>query len=539
MDAFFHEGFPMKTLYRLLSIFILLCLTACSIVLPSPIFIIVNSVPATATPSSEATQLVPTATVSPTASITPRPSATATYTASPSVTPSPSPTVVTGLNATTTANVNFRSVPSISNNTPLSVVLAGTQVRLVGRLADNSWARVILANGAEGWMYTQNLSITGNINSLPIVSANVIATPTSDPTPTQEIRSRISYNINGLVAIDKPYLLGHLAALCPTGALVMDNLALANEIYNTLAACDSSPPLVVHRTFDFDEGSEWQEPVSEFINEWNVQGYKHLIRYSTNEPSYGGNQSVEQFVANSVQLMEAARANGFTLAFGNFAVGTIRWEDIAAAKYDPMLRAINTYGHYLACHEYSQTVLPFGVGQWPKEYLLNPGYLQIENWPRAEQLPTALWDVPFYGKIWPPYYHLRRCDWFLIRADQLGITRPKIILTEFGWDSLSDIKPTIEPLRWQFGLVQYMNDLRGVNTYSRLWQYYWPKWSFGQAACTQLKWADGIYPDDYVSFQLFTWSVHPHWLHTDFSGKENPALFELHDCLENYARNPN
>lgn len=477
---------------------------------------------------------IPTRAAIPTLSATP--SIVPSLTSVPTVTATASPTAILSLSAVTTANVNFRIAPS-TDNTPILVVLTGTRVTLVGRNSDASWLRTILADGRQGWMFWQNLSINGNRFDLPVITVQATATPTIDPTPTQERpKSRIGYNINGLTAMDRPYLLQHMTNLC-SSALVMDNLVLADEIYRILAACDSSPPIVVHRSYDSDEGSEWAvEPSSENINQWNREGYKHLIRYCVNEPSYGGNQSVEQFVNYHVQLMASARANGITLACGNFAVGSFRWEDIAAGRYDPFLRAINDYGHYLACHEYTQTVLPFGVSQWPREYLLDRTLVQPANWPTASQLPTAMqFDPVIRNMNYPRYYHLRRCDWFLLRADQIGIPRPRIILTEYGWDSLADIKPTIEPLRWQFGLPQYMNDLRGVNTYARLWGWYYPNWSFGRAACEQLKWGDSIYPEEYVAFHLFTWTQHPHWLHTDMSGIENGGMFELHRCLEDYA----
>lgn len=454
--------------------------------------------------------------------VTSAPTATATATASPV------PSV--GLQATTRANVNLRTEPTTAagNASIIRLLFTGTEITLIARNPAGDWAKT-----SEGWVYTQNLNIIGNVNALPVFIPPI---PTVDPTPTQEVRSgRVGYNINGLTYIDRPNLLPHMTALC-SSALVMDNLILADEIYTALAACDNSPPLVVHRSYDFDEGSEWaNEPDSENISQWNREGYKHLVRYCTNEPSYGGNQSLEQFVDYHVRLMAAARANGITLACGNFAVGTIRWEDIAAGRYDPFLRAINDYDHYLGCHEYTQTVLAFGVSQWPREWLLNRELVQPANWPSASQVPLAMAFDPIERTLnYPKYYHLRRCDWFLLRADQIGIQRPQIILTEFGWDSLSDIKPTIETLRWQYGLPQYMFDLRGVNTYARLWAWYWPQWTFGRAACEQIKWAESIYPKEYIAFYLFFWTspLDSHWSHTDFSGRENPAHYELQDCLE-------
>lgn len=458
----------------------------------------------------------------------------------PTITPTTTSTstAIPRVFATTLTNLNVRSGPG-TNFVVVRVLVAGTRIEVVGRNLENTWLRV-----SDGWISSspQLIQLSGSTTSLPYPTDEPTVTPTFtplpttiiDPTPTREnLANRVSYNINGLVAIDKPYLRQHLTALCPTTVLVMDNLEFAVELHNLLRSCST---LVVHRSYDIDEGSEWfREPVVEFTNQWRREGLPQLLRYSTNEPSYGGLQSVEQFIANSVELMREARRYGFTLVVGNFAVGTVRWEDVSQGKYDPFLRAINDYGHYLGLHEYSQTVLAFGVGQWPRECLLDPVCVRRENWPSADRLPTAFWQSPEWGTIWPPYWHLRRGDWFLLRADQLHISRPRIILSEFGWDSLADIKSSIEPLR-RFGFPRYMYDLRGVNTYQGLWAFYWPQWSFGRAACEQIIWADSIYPSDYIGFQLFTWSVHPHWLHTDFSGVENPSLFDLHRCLEDYGR---
>lgn len=509
----------MKQLHRFISILLLFSLTACGAVIHIRVEL------------PDKPTALPTLTASPTQTSTA--TRTPTATASPTNTATQSPPT-----ATTLVNLNLRN-GACANCPVLTVIPANITIQLFGRSSDSAWLNV--QHGAiRGWVSSANNLVRINGASLPSlpIAGQVTPTPSLDPTPTRETSFRLGYNINGLTAMDRTYLLQHVAALC-SSQLVMDNLALADEIYQLLDACDSSPPIVVHRSFDSDEGSEWaREPSLENISQWNREGYKHLIRYCTNEPSYGGNQSIEQFVSYHVQLMAQARANGITLACGNFAVGSFRWEDIGAGRYDPFLRAINDYGHYLACHEYTQTVMPFGVSQWPREWLLDRNQVQVSNWPTMAQLPTAMQFDPIERRLnYPRYYHLRRCDWFLLRADQIGIPRPFIILTEYGWDSLADIKPTIEPLRWTYGLNRYMNDLRGVNTYSRLWGWYYPNWSFGRAACEQLKWGDSIYPPEYVAMHLFTWTQHPHWLHTDFSGIENGGMYELHDCLEDYAQN--
>lgn len=464
--------------------------------------------------------------------------ATSTLAASPSPTASPtitaSPTAISTNTITTLVNLNLRASASI-NSPILAVIPATTTIQLFGRSADSAWLGVQYGS-RQGWVSSASnlVRINGGIlSSLPIISQLPI-TPTQDPTPTQERpKSRISYNINGEGVPNEAYLLEVLSSPCKTMALVMNNLALAVRIKQL---CPDA--VVVSRGYSSLEGSEWfYRSPQNWIDQWKREGHPEIVRHSTNEPSYGGMQSLSTFVAIEIELMRLARLNGFTVAMGNFSVGNYQLSDIQRGAYDSYLRAINQYGHYLALHEYSVALLPFGVGIWPTSFLLDRALVQPASWPTAAQLPLAFVSGTCESQpVYPSYWYLRRGDWFLLRADCIGIVRPRILLTEFAWDNLSNIKPQIEPLRSRYGLPQYMFDMRGVNTYPSLWAYYFPYWSFAQAACQQLLWAERIYPPEYIGMAMFTWSSSPDWRQTDMSGKENADMIELHDCLERYDR---
>lgn len=502
----------MKTINRIISLLLLLFLTACGTVLEFRV-----RFPDRPTDAPTSTIIAPTATN------------TSTATTDPTYTPTASPTLAAGLNAVTTANVNFRHEPS-TNNVPIRVVATGTSIRLIGRIADNTWAKVVLLDGAEGWMYTQNLSIAGNINTLPIITFISTPVPTIDPSPTQETQ-RISYNINGEAVPDTAYLLHVMTNPCKTTALVMNNLGLAARIKEL---CPDT--IVVSRNYSSLEGDEWVlRSAQNIVAQWQREGHPEIVRHSTNEPSFGRGLRLQQFVQAECELMRLARAAGFTVAMGNFSVGIFEASDIDAGLFDPYLRCLNQYGHYLALHEYSLGVLAFGIGQWQPQCLLDRLCVQANRW-QAEPLRIGrVWSDGIWQQ--PPYWYLGRGIWWINRADLIGIARPQILVTEFGWDNLPNIKSYIEPLRWQYGIDRYFDDMRGVNTYQNLWAWYWPRWSFAQAACEQLKWADRIYPPEYLGFALFTWSTNPHWLQTDFSGRENPSHYELHQCLEDYSQN--
>lgn len=454
-----------------------------------------------------------TATEQPSATVTLGPPSS-TPTSTPSVTPTASPTITSGIFAYTTANVNLRTVPTTAqgNTTIIRVLLTGTQVHLVARNAAGDW---VYSDAPAGWVYYQNLRYTGVLNNLPLY-------PLTDPTPTREY-SRIGYNTNGEAVPDMAYYLRVVSEPCSTVSLVMNNLALAVQIKEI---CPDA--IVISRNYNPQEGDEWvlSSPQSR-IDMWNREGHKEIVRHSTNEPSFGRGRRLEEFVAKECELMRLARANGITMAMGNFSVGIFEPADVNAGLFDPYLRCLELYGHYLALHEYAVAVLPMGVGQWQTSFLLDRNRVQPASWPLPAALPTC-WS----GEL-APYWYLMRGTWFICRADAIGVARPRIVLTEFGWDNLPNIKSEIEPLRLQYGLPQYMNDMRGINTYSRLWAWYWPQWTFARAACEQLIWADRVYPPEYIGFALFTWGWYEksYWRQTDFSGRENPELISLHVCL--------
>jgi uncharacterized protein YraI len=512
----------MGKFHRIFSILLLLALTACGAVVTVRI---------------QLPDAPPTATASPSPTITNTARPTNTATARPTNTTAPtataSPTVTQGApSVTTLVNLNLRN-GACATCAVLTVIPANTTIQVFGRSSDSTWLNVQYGT-FRGWVSSNASFVRINnatLGNLPIVG-QATATPTvqpteDDPTPTQE---RISYNINAEAIPDRTYLKQHLRRLCPTTVLVMNSLAFAVELYQDLH--QSCGTIVIHRTHSTWEGDEWymRSPAS-FVQRWKQEGHPEIVRYSTNEPSFGGLRPIQDFVAADVELMRLARAAGFTCACGNFSVGYIQHSFITSGAFDAYLRAINDYDHYLAVHEYSTVSLAFGVGQWPVEWLQDRNRVQPSNWPTARDLPTRMIN----GDC-PGYWYLRRADCFLLRADQLGIERPRILVTEWGFDNLPNIKPYIEPLRQRFGIDKYFDDMRGVNTYGNVWRDYYPQWTFAQAVCEQLKWGNSVYPREYIGFNLFTWSINPHWLHTDYSGRENPAMFQFHTCLENYAQ---
>lgn len=85
--------------------------------------------------------------------------------------------------ATAVQQVNVRSGPSQSFEPPIGTLVAGQSVQVTGRLADNSWYRILL-NGREGWVFGQWVA-TNCMGGVPVVPAPPPPVTTPIPGPNQ------------------------------------------------------------------------------------------------------------------------------------------------------------------------------------------------------------------------------------------------------------------------------------------------------------------------------------------------------------------
>ena len=81
--------------------------------------------------------------------------------------PSTAPTIEGALGGVTSRAVNFRAGPSLNYNI-IRTLPAGTPVNFVGRNSSNLWFQGVVG-GQEGWLYYTLVTITGDVNGLPII----------------------------------------------------------------------------------------------------------------------------------------------------------------------------------------------------------------------------------------------------------------------------------------------------------------------------------------------------------------------------------
>jgi hypothetical protein len=85
--------------------------------------------------------------------------------------------------ATALGQVNVRSGPATAFEPPIGTLFAGQTAQVTGRLADNSWYR-ILFSGREGWVAGQ-LVATNCMGAVPVVPAPPPPNPNPVPGPNQ------------------------------------------------------------------------------------------------------------------------------------------------------------------------------------------------------------------------------------------------------------------------------------------------------------------------------------------------------------------
>jgi hypothetical protein len=196
-----------------------------------------TAVPPTATTPPTATQ-----TPIPTSTPTATPTRTPTLTRTPTRTPTPTPIPVTC--RTRTNGARFRAGPATYYQM-MDGVKSGTVVTVIGRLADNSWLKVLvkvedlptlqnapIAEGKKevaGWFRADLLEcLTGDINILPEVTPE--PTPTALPNQAPTGDEGITYKYTDLYGNTYTYTLP-CGSPIPEGAICTCNCV-------TLCSCD-------------------------------------------------------------------------------------------------------------------------------------------------------------------------------------------------------------------------------------------------------------------------------------------------------------
>jgi hypothetical protein len=325
-------------------------------------------------------------------------------------------------------------------------------------------------------------------------------------------QSRISYNINGARAGDISALRQHLAAINPTAVLFMDALELARE-----TAVILQNTIVIHRDFaQYNGDDDLVKKISAemWVDSQLKLGAPNVWRYCGNEQGYS--PDVITWLVKVIRY-NATKPNPLKLVIGNFSAGTPGQpghpiEDDWKLAHD-LLMLCDQYRAWLivGCHEYNAGVITDGLyGGYADNAGVQPGQPGGKN-----LVPSSAWPMSIDGIN---TFHMGRFRFLLNYCKSAGIKPPRIIITEWGFDSMGDVKPWLNTLQKTGGYDEIIG-WRSLAAQWGAWYGKTPGWDAETAYFQQLRWADRVIyrPSGVVEGQLiFTWSQSPDWVKKGF-----------------------
>lgn len=336
-------------------------------------------------------------------------------------------------------------------------------------------------------------------------------------------------NIHAAGVKNQAALLTHLHKTQPSFVLVMDGLDLCKQIQ--IASPDTK---VIHRNYAATNGDD--DVFKRFTPQQWLDVHKDDIAanmwlHTTCEP--GWSQEVIDWL---VALMRLAIPLKVKLIIGGWSVGTPDFSVIPMAKTMLQLLADHSDLFILSLHEYANAVITSGFvggapnGKTEDGRVVHPDYVPATNWPLNGQAQVLT------------HWHMGRYQFWIDYCEAVNIKPPRIVLTEVGFDDVSDIAWWTKTLPHTGG---YAN-IAGFKTLQAFWTQVFPNWSEDRAYYEQLKYAEhNIYQDGIVEGGIIycyghidkKWEPDDVEEHTEFlSYLEADAL--THTMTPNYTPTP-
>ncbi|MEZ4667971.1 MAG: hypothetical protein R3E39_08655 [Anaerolineae bacterium] len=323
--------------------------------------------------------------------------------------------------------------------------------------------------------------------------------------------SRISYNVHAHGVSNHDGFIAHLERLQPKAILIMDHLGLAERIKAALPETT-----VIHRNWGVTQADDnvfAKVSPQRWIDLRGKETDGKIMLHTSCEPGWG-----QDVIDWHIKLMDLCIPRGIPLVIGNWAVGTPQPEQWAMARH--MLELLDQHRDLfvLGLHEYACGVITSGLVGGAPDDPRHPNFIPVDNWPQSVHNITR--------------FHCGRFNFLVEYCQSIGLKPPRIIMTEHGFDDVSDIKPWASTLRLR---GPYLN-IRGWKTLVDQWTdwYGGRGWSAERAMFEQLVWADRtIYQPSPVEAQcIFCWG------HTDQAWEQFDVseAHEFQSLLEGYAQ---
>ena len=345
----------------------------------------------------------------------------------------------------------------------------------------------------------------------------------------------------------------------PRANLVMDGFGEALRLKDT-----HPDGMVFHRDFQaFGEPDDrvWRGKSARDVATWykRSHGDKRVGCHMLNEPG-ASNDEIPKLMRWCIDFVNEMLKDGYPVVIGNFAIANWNEHQLEAGLFDDFIREMGRLTRagapvWVGMHEYTCAIPAFGTGVWQHpdtnevirnnvQDLLNPTLVQPEWWLRDVKI--SKWGSQD-NLGYPPYWHMLRSLWWIIRARERGWDDFKIGLTELAHDGMPDLQQwhtfthngkfdhIYAHLRDIHGANGYP-ELKGHDTFMQVFEHWYNArgWSPQRALAEQLIWMDTIYPDVYDWFTVFAWTYNSPWHHP--YGHNLAHLDELQSHLITYGK---
>lgn len=320
---------------------------------------------------------------------------------------------------------------------------------------------------------------------------------------------KISFNVHAQGVRNATPLKDLLREIDPAAVLVMDGFGLLLELKSIL-------PNTICIDREYPDVSVFSKSPAQWLKEKaDKVGSTGVWVYTTNEPGL-----TKEVIAWHVELIKLNAKRQYPIRIVGVNLGVGQPENWNDAK--EFLQLADKYRDWfiLGLHEYAAVVPTSGfIGGNPVER----GFALADGWPRGDNL----------DKIKPPnggMYHCGRVFSLNAYCKTEGITPPRVILTEHGFDHLNDLESWYNTLQ----LTQKYGNIRGWKTLVDQWRIFYPQWSEGRALFESLKYLDSeLYKNTNVEAQLiFCWGfIDREWESFDVSTND-----VFHTFLKEYVR---
>jgi hypothetical protein len=315
------------------------------------------------------------------------------------------------------------------------------------------------------------------------------------------MQSKIGYNV--LSTRDKNTLFDHSSRLNPSAMLFY---SFQGEIAQQFKARFPRCVVIVR---DYPDEEIWlKETPTQWLDKRQHLAANGVYLYTSNEPGLS-----DELVKWHVELMELCVNRNVHLVVLNFSVGYPSPEQLFRCKRIFELAALYRNLFVIGLHEYAGGVITSGlIGGTPDQVIdkVKPNFIPVENWPMNASNITR--------------FHMGRYKFVLDYCSKNNIPKPRIIITEWGFDFLGDIG------NWLNNLVKthpYVS-INGWRTLVNQWLRWFPQWEDAQDALYfQAKWAETVLYTDVEALLFFAWSDDDNWPAFDLS-----KAFGLHKRLE-------